>query len=179
MAQRITVSLIYPISVLSVQHDGPTAIRYPRGTGMGVNLSDTLEKIPIGRGELLHEGDDILLLPVGNRVYPAIEALDGLKKVGIHAAVINPRFIKPLDEDLICTWAKKTSRIITIEDNCRQSGFGSAILELLSRKGIYGIKSCLLGHPDSFIEHGPQSVLLKNNNLDTTAIIKAAIKLMK
>lgn len=163
----------------AVQHDGPSAIRYPRGSGPGTELSDSLDKIPIGKGELLQEGDDILLLPIGNRVYPTLAALKGLEKVGIKAAVINPRFIKPLDEDLICTWAAKTTRIITIEDNCRQGGFGSAVLELFSRHGLYGIKSCLLGHPDSFIEHGPQNVLLKNNNLDTTAIIKAAIKLMK
>ena len=162
----------------AVQHDGPSAIRYPRGSGPGVELSETLEKIPLGQGELLREGDDIVLLPIGNRVYPTLEAIEGLEKVGIHAAVINPRFIKPLDEELICTWAAKTSRIITIEDNCKQGGFGSAVLELLSRKGLHGVKSCLLGHQDTFIEHGPQNVLLKNNNLDTTAIIKAAIKLM-
>ena len=163
----------------AVQHNGPSAVRYPRGSGPGVELSDTFEEIPLGQAELLREGDDILLLPIGNRVYPTLEAIEGLEKVGIQAAVINPRFIKPLDENLICSWAAKTSRVITIEDNCKQGGFGSAVLELLSRQGLHGVKSCLLGHQDTFIEHGPQNVLLKNNNLDTTAIIKAAIKLMK
>jgi 1-deoxy-D-xylulose-5-phosphate synthase len=163
----------------AVQHNGPTAIRYPRGIGPGAELSANLEKIEIGKGELLRSGDDILLLPVGNRVYQALEAAEGLEKIGIHAAVINPRFIKPLDEELICGLAQKTTRILTIEDNCRQAGFGSAILELLSKRKIYNIRSCSLGHPDLFVEHGPQDVLLKNNNLDAPAIIRAAIKLMK
>jgi 1-deoxy-D-xylulose-5-phosphate synthase len=163
----------------AVQHDGPTAVRYPRGSGPGVELTEVLEKLEIGKGELLHEGEDILLLPVGNRVYPALQAVEGLEKVGIHAAVINPRFIKPLDEELICAWAIKTKKVLTIEDNCRQGGFGSSVLEMFSRKGLYDIATCSLAHPDLFIEHGPQDLLLKNNHLDTTAIIRAAIKLMK
>jgi 1-deoxy-D-xylulose-5-phosphate synthase len=163
----------------AIQHNGPTAIRYPRGSGPGAKLSENLEKLEIGKGELLHEGNDILILPVGNRVYPALEALPGLKKVGINAAVINPRFLKPLDADLICSWAEKTKRVLTVEDNCRQGGFGSSILELFSRRRLRNIATCTLGHPDMFIEHGPQNILLKNNNLDTTAIIRAAIKLLK
>ncbi len=87
----------------AVLHKGPAAIRYPRGQGEGVELSDKLSEIPIGKGELLREGNDILLLPVGNRVYPALEAAMGLEKVGIDAAVINPRFVKPLDSDLSST----------------------------------------------------------------------------
>ena len=163
----------------AIQHNGPTAIRYPRGSGPGAKLSENLEKLEIGKGELLHEGNDILILPVGNRVYPALEALPGLKKVGINAAVINPRFLKPLDADLICSWAEKTKRVLTVEDNCRQGGFGSSILELFSNRRLRNIATCSLGHPDMFIEHGPQNILLKNNNLDTTAIIRAAIKLLK
>ncbi len=163
----------------SVQHNGPTAIRYPRGSGIGKDLKETYKTLSIGKGELLRSGEDILLLPIGNRVYPALEAAEGLEKVGIQAAVINPRFIKPLDEKLICEWAAKTLRVLTIEDNCRLGGFGSAVLELLSRKKLYNVNTCNLGHPDLFIEHGPQDILLKNNNLDTPAIIRAAIKLMK
>jgi len=163
----------------AVQHNGPTAIRYPRGAGPGTDLSSNLTAIPIGQGELLREGSDLLLLPIGSRVYPALEAAERLVKVGIQAAVINPRFIKPLDEELICHWAGKTGKVITIEDNSRQGGFGSAVLELLSRHGLFSVKSCSLAHPDLFIEHGPQEVLLKNNNIDIPAIIRAAIKLMK
>ncbi len=154
------------------------AIRYPRGSGYGVPLGKTLKKLAIGRGELLLEGEDVLLLPTGNRVYPALEAAEGLKKVGISAAVINPRFIKPMDTNLIYHWGEKCGRVITIEDNVRQGGFGSSVLELFSRQKLYGVKTCTLGHPDTFVEQGPQSTLLKNSHLDTPAIIRAAMKLM-
>ncbi len=157
---------------------GPAAVRYPRGPGEKVALAATLKKLEIGRGELLVAGDDILLLPVGNRVYPALRAAEGLEKVGIKAAVINPRFIKPLDADLICHWAERTGRVITIEDNVRQGGFGSSILELFCRRRLSAVRTSLLAHPDEFVEHGPQHVLWKNSHLDSPSIISAAIKLM-
>jgi 1-deoxy-D-xylulose-5-phosphate synthase len=157
---------------------GPAAVRYPRGPGEKVALAATLKKLEIGRGELLLTGNDILLLPVGNRVYPALRAAEGLEKVGISAAVINPRFIKPLDADLICHWAERTGRVITIEDNVRQGGFGSSILELFCSRRLSAVRTSLLAHPDEFVEHGPQHVLWKNSHLDSPSIISAAIKLM-
>ena len=157
---------------------GPAAVRYPRGPGEKVALAATLKKLEIGRGELLLAGDDILLLPVGNRVYPALRAAEGLGKVGISAAVINPRFIKPLDAELICHWAERTGRVITIEDNVRQGGFGSSILELFCSRRLTAVRTNLLAHPDEFVEHGPQHVLWKNSHLDSPSIISAAIKLM-
>lgn len=162
----------------SIQHKGPTAIRYPRGAGLDVQLAETLEQIEIGKGELLRDGDDVLLLPVGNRVAAAIEAAEDLGKEGVSAAVINPRFIKPLDEDLIIEWAKHTSRIVTIEDNARQGGFGSAVLELLSSHSLFDIQTSLLGYPDTFIEHGPQKTLWHNNALDIRSIVQNAIDLV-
>ena len=162
----------------AIHHNGPAAVRYPRGSGCGVALANQFKKLTIGRGELMLEGEDVLLLPIGNRVYPALEAAGGLKKVGISAAVINPRFIKPLDVELICSWARKCGRVVTIEDNARQGGFGSAILELFSRQKQDGLKTCTLGHPDSFIEQGPQRTLWKNSHIDPPSIIRAAIKLM-
>ncbi len=134
----------------------PTAVRYPRGAGEDVALDQDLLQLEIGRGELLREGTDILLLPIGNRVYPAMRAAEGLEKLGIDAAVINPRFIKPLDKELICEWAGKTGRIVTIEDNAEHGGFGSLVLELLSEQKLFSVKTQLLGHPDNFIEHAPQ-----------------------
>ena len=162
----------------AIHHDGPVAVRYPRGSGYGVPLTDHPRQLVIGRGELILEGEDILLLPIGNRVYPALEAAEELKKSGINAAVINPRFIKPLDADLICSWAEKCGRIITIEDNVRQGGFGSAVLELFSQRGQYGLKTSILGHPDTFIEHGPQKTLWQNSEIDSPSIIHAAVKMM-
>ncbi len=162
----------------SVYHNGPSTVRYPRGSGNAVPLSKTLRKIPIGKGEVLCEGEDILLLPIGNRISAALEAAEGLKKVGIHATVINPRFLKPLDGDLICSWAKRTGKVVTIEDSARQGGFGSAVLELFSQTGLSSVKTCMLGYPDNFVEHAPQKTLWKNNHIDSTAIIRSAIKLL-
>ena len=162
----------------AVSHNGPTAVRYPRGKGYGVPFAENLRLLEIGKGELLREGEDVLLLPVGNRVCPALDAADELEKEGIAAAVINPRFIKPLDAELICRWAERTGKVVTVEDNSRQGGFGSSILELFSRRGFYGINTCMLGHPDHFLEHGPQRTLWKNSHIDTPSIVRAARKLM-
>jgi len=164
----------------SIEYNGPTAVRYPRGAGEDrpMEESDELQLLPIGKGELLVEGDDILLLPVGNRVYPALEAAGELKAIGINASVINPRFIKPLDDDLIEKWASHTGKMITIEDNSKMGGFGSSVLELLSSRGVYHVQTLLLGYPDNFIEHGPQKTLWKDNLIDTAAIVKSAKKLL-
>lgn len=162
----------------AVYHDGPCAIRYPRGNGHDVTFIKELHRLEIGKGELVREGEDLLLLPIGNRVYAALQAAEELDKLGISAAVINPRFIKPLDKELITHWAACTKNVITIEDNSRSCGFGSAVLELLSQSGIYSVKTTLLGHPDNFVEHGPQKTLWKNSLIDTPAIIQAAIKMV-
>jgi 1-deoxy-D-xylulose-5-phosphate synthase len=156
---------------------GPTAIRYPRGAGLGVELEQDLRKIPFGKGELLREGEDMLLLPVGNRVYPALEAAAGLEKMGISAAVINPRFIKPLDGDLIADWAGRTGKLITVEDNVRAGGFGSAVLEMLQRRGLTGVRVKSLGLPDRFLEHGSQQQLWHLARIDAAAISAAAMEL--
>jgi 1-deoxy-D-xylulose-5-phosphate synthase len=162
----------------AIQHDGPTAVRYPRGAGEGVELSDNLSEIPIGKGELLREGKDILLLPIGNRVYPALEAAKGLEKVGIDAAVINPRFIKPLDNELIIEWAEKTGRVVTVEDNARMGGFGSAVLELLASSNHSHIKVTTLGYGDKYMEHATQEILWRKGKIDVPAIINAAMEMM-
>jgi 1-deoxy-D-xylulose-5-phosphate synthase len=163
----------------AIYYPGPAAVRYPRGAGQGVVLSPDLQKLPIGKGEVLREGRDVLLLPVGNRVYPALEAAQGLEKVGIEATVINPRFIKPLDKELITAWALKTGRLLTIEENVRKGGFGSAVLELLVQSGISGsIQIQFLGLPDRFIEHGDQETLRQKVKIDPPAIIAAVMEMM-
>ena len=161
----------------AIYYPGPAAVRYPRANGQGVQLSSTLTKLPFAKGELLLEGKDVLLLPVGHRVYPALDAAKGLNKVGISAAVINPRFINPLDEDLITEWAGKTGRVITVEDNVSKGGFGGAVLELLARKGLSNIEVKILGLPDRFMEHGTQDILRHKGKIDTPAIINAAMQL--
>jgi len=162
----------------AIQYNGPAALRYPRGAGEGVELSENLCEIPIGKGELLRQGKDILLLPIGNRVYPALEAARGLEKVGIDAAVINPRFIKPLDNELISEWAEKTGRVVTVEDNARMGGFGSAVLELLAGSSLSHIKVTTLGYGDRYLEHGTQEILWRKGKIDVPAITNAAMELM-
>ncbi|MFA7383534.1 MAG: 1-deoxy-D-xylulose-5-phosphate synthase [Desulfurivibrionaceae bacterium] len=161
----------------AILHPGPAAVRYPRGNGEGVPLDEVLQRLPLGTGELLQEGKDILLLPIGNRVTAALEAATGLKKLGIEAAVINPRFIKPLDEELICEWAKRTGKVITIEDNVKKGGFGSAVLELFAKKNLWGVQTKILGLPDKFMEHGTQAQLRHKGNIDVPAIIVEVLAL--
>lgn len=157
---------------------GPSAVRYCRGNGEGVPLHSELTKIPYGKGELLREGSDVLLLPIGNRVYPALAAAEGLEKLGISAAVINPRFVTPIDGDLICHWAQATGKVITIEDNVKKGGFGSAVLELFARRNHHNIRTTLLGYSDKFVEHAPQETLWHLGKINTPAIINAALEMI-
>lgn len=160
----------------ALTHNGPTAIRYPRGSGENVAVDGPIEILPVGEAELLREGDDLLLLPIGNRVYPALAAAKTLATQGVEAAVLNPRFIKPLDEELLCKWAAKTGKVLTIEDNSAASGFGGAILEMFSRRRL-NIHTAVLGHPDVFIEHGPQKTLWEMSGIDENGIVMAALEL--
>jgi 1-deoxy-D-xylulose-5-phosphate synthase len=158
----------------AIRHNGPCALRYPRGAGVGVELGETFSDLAIGKGELLRKGSDIVLLPVGNRVHPALAAASQLAEAGIDAAVINPRFIKPLDHELICDMAASTGRVMTIEDNAAHGGFGAAVLELLSQSGLSHIHTRILGHPDNFIEQGPQATLWSLSGIDQEGIVGAA-----
>ncbi|MEW6500522.1 MAG: 1-deoxy-D-xylulose-5-phosphate synthase [Thermodesulfobacteriota bacterium] len=161
----------------AIHTPAPVAIRYPRGAGRGVATNEPLSRLEIGKGEVLRQGKDLLLLPVGNRVYPALEAADGLAKLGIEATVLNPRFIRPIDKELICGWAEKTGKVITVEDNARHGGFGSAVLELLARHGI-DARVRLLGLPDRFMEHGSQEELRHQGRIDPPAIVSTALALL-
>jgi 1-deoxy-D-xylulose-5-phosphate synthase len=163
----------------ALNHDGPIAFRYPRGTAAGVPLDDKIRLLPIGKGKVLEEGEDILILPIGRPVGDALEARKILLKQGISATVVNCRFVKPLDVDLICALSEKIPRIITVEDNVRQGGFGSAVLETLSENAITGIQVERIGIADVFVEHGPQKVLRSEYGIDVPDIVKAARRLMK
>lgn len=163
----------------ALAHSGPAAVRYPRGTGVGVPLDVDPGIIPEGTGEVLREGDDVLLLAVGPLVYAALEAAGRLERDGIRAAVINARFIKPLDADLILEWAEKTGKVVTIEENVLQGGFGSAILELFQESSFFPEKMVRLGLPDGFVQHGGQSLLRRLYSLDADGVETAVRELMK
>jgi 1-deoxy-D-xylulose-5-phosphate synthase len=162
----------------ALHHNGPCAIRYPRGSGEGVPIDAELRLLPVGQGELLRKGSDILIIPLGNRVYAAMQAADGLAKLGVEAAVINPRFIKPLDSELINTWAERCGRVLTVEDHAKKGGFGSAVAQMLHERHLT-LPVRILGYGDQFVEQGTQPLLWKDAGLDAAGIIKAALELMQ
>ena len=162
----------------ALSHHGPVVLRYPRGNGEGVALEPDFRRLEIGRGTVLREGTDVLLLPIGNRVGPALAAAARLEVQGIDAAVINPRFLKPLDSDLIADWAARTGRVVTVEDNCVQGGFGSAVLEALNERGLH-LPVRRLGYEDRFIEHGPQAVLWRAAGIDADGIVHSVLDLLR
>jgi 1-deoxy-D-xylulose-5-phosphate synthase len=164
--------------VTAVNHDGPIAFRYPRGTATGVALEETIRPLPFGKGKILENGKDVLILAIGRPVCDALEASATLKGQGISATVVNCRFVKPLDVELICSLAKKMPRVITVEENVRHGGFGSAVLEALNDRGLDGIRVERIGVEDTFVEHGPQQLLRSLYGIDAPAIVKAAGRLM-
>jgi 1-deoxy-D-xylulose-5-phosphate synthase len=158
----------------ALEYNGPAALRYPRGAAAGVPMDSEIRLMEIGRGKLLREGGDLAILAIGNRVWPAVEAAKELEKEGVRAAVINCRFVKPLDKELILETAQQSNRLITVEENVLQGGFGSAVLELLAEEGLTGIRVVRLGIGDHFIEHASQEIQRSICSIDTSAIVKAA-----
>jgi 1-deoxy-D-xylulose-5-phosphate synthase len=159
------------------EHNGPIAYRYPRGCGLGVPIESTIKQLLIGKGEILTEGSDVLILAIGITVYSALDAAKELSDHDISATVVNSRFVKPLDSELVLSLAQKIPNIVTVEDNMLQGGFGSAILECLNNAHLTGTRTIRLGLPDKFIEHGPQNVLRTKYGIDSVAIVNAARKL--
>ena len=156
---------------------GPIALRYPRGTGIGTKLASEPMPLPIGKAEICREGDDLLIVALGNRVYPALEAAQTLSETGVETTVVNARFIKPLDTTLIADLAKQIGKIITVEDGVLMGGFGSAILETLAAESVTDVRVTSLGVPDRFVEHGDVNTLYDRYGYDTEAIIRAGIAL--
>ncbi|MDY0301360.1 MAG: 1-deoxy-D-xylulose-5-phosphate synthase [Trichlorobacter sp.] len=154
----------------AVNHDGPVALRYPRGSGYGVPLEQDLRCLPIGKAELLRSGTDCLVLAVGSMVIPAMEAAELLAGQGINLTVVNVRFVKPLDEKLILELCKNHKKVVTAEENALQGGFGSAVLELLADNNLYDHVVLRLGYPDDYIEQGEQHELRARCGLDSDGI---------
>jgi 1-deoxy-D-xylulose-5-phosphate synthase len=163
----------------AVDHPGPIALRYPRGRGVGVGFTATLHKIPVGKAEVLREGEDLLILALGASVYPSLEAAHELAELGFSATVVNARFVKPLDESLILSLAARHGRILTVEENMLAGGFGSAVLELLADRGLTGVAVKRLGIADVFMEHGAPAILREKYGLDAAGILKGALSLLE
>ena len=162
----------------AIAHSGPVAMRYPRGAGWGVNIDSDWPLLPIGKAEILKHGNDVLILAIGRTVGEALLAQEILLKEGISATIVNARFVKPMDIDMICSLAQKTPHIVTVEENVLQGGFGSAVLECLSDNAITGYRLTRLGIPDTFVEHGPQSLLRSKYGIDAQAIAQASRQLL-
>lgn len=155
----------------AIDHNGPVALRYPRGNGYGVPLEQELKALPIGRAEVVREGADGAVFAIGTMVMPALEAADVLAREGIELTVVNARFVKPLDNELIVSMAQHFGRLVTVEENALQGGFGTAVLELLEEQGISGVPVHRLGYPDEYIIQGEQHELRALHGLDRDGIV--------
>jgi len=162
----------------AVEHDGPIALRYPRGNGEGVALEPGFKKLEIGKGQLLEEGKDYALLAVGRMVGVAKSVRSQLKKEGLEGAVANLRFVKPLDEQLILSIAAKTKVLVTMEENVKAGGFGSAVMECLQRNGLSDCVVKQVGIPDEFIEHGKPQQQREHCGLEAHQVAAEVKKLL-
>ena len=158
--------------VTALALDGPSAVRYPRGSGLGVPMDQLLAPLAAGKGELLREGKDGAIVAVGTMVQPALQAAAALALEGIELSVMNARFVKPLDRELILALAG-TKFLVTLEENVLQGGFGTAVLELLEESEVTGVQVLRLGFPDSFIEQGEQAELKAAYGLDPAGIARS------
>lgn len=166
--------------VTALNHPGPAAIRYPRGVGVGTPFQNDPSPVPLARGETLRTGDDAVVVALGTRVHPAMEAAEELAaETGRNVAVFNARFIKPLPQAQLLELARAHSRMLIVEENVVAGGFGSAVLELFAAHDLPGGRRIrLLGIPDVFVEHGPQRMLRRQLGLDKDGIKDALGELL-
>ena len=162
----------------AVETPHPVAVRYPRAKGYGVKLDRTLKTLPIGKGEVLMEGKEVAILAIGRMVYPSLRAAERLSEDGMQATVVNARFVKPLDEELIIGLASKIPLLVTVEENSLKGGFGSAVLELLEERGVNRVAVHRIGIPDEIIPHGNTTLLLSKYGLDEKGIYQQIKKIL-
>ncbi|HTH51392.1 MAG TPA: transketolase C-terminal domain-containing protein, partial [Pyrinomonadaceae bacterium] len=164
----------------AIEHNGPAALRYPRGNGFGVDISREPQLLEIGKAEVLRDGRDVAILAYGDMVYPAVDAGELLAKDGINATVVNARFVKPLDEKLITEIANSHRLIVTAEDAYLAGGFGSAVLELLEEKGLADkVRVIRLGVADEIVTHGDPKLLLAHYGLSPDGIAAKVVETLR
>jgi 1-deoxy-D-xylulose-5-phosphate synthase len=163
----------------AVEHPGPISLRYPRGEGWGIPMDAQMRALEIGKAELLRDGRDVVIAAIGQTVVPALRAAQDLAPLGIDAAVVNARFVKPLDRELLRQLVTRIPNLITVEDHAVAGGFGSALLEFLADEGISDIRVKRLGVPDRFIPHGTQEELRKVCGFDKDAITQATLQMVR
>ena len=157
-------------TALNAQH--PMAIRYPRGRGTDLPLATGLHQLPIGKAEIIRQGEDIVIIGIGSTVMPSLEAAEHLALEGIDAMVINARFAKPLDTEIILDVANHNKKMVIVEENVLSGGFGTAVLELLEKAEASDVKVKRLGIPDEFVTHGKQDFLRSLYHLDAQGIAR-------
>ena len=160
----------------ALNHNGPVALRYPRGSGTGVELDKKYELLEWGKGKLLREGGDVLIIAAGNTLGFAQKAAEELADLGIQATVINPRFLKPLNEELICYWAQACGRVITTEENVAAGGFGASVLQALNARGILAPLE-IIAINNVFVEHGAPQQLRDLHGLNAATVVARAKQL--
>ena len=139
--------------ITSINHKGPTALRIPRGSGLGVAVMDEgWEALEIGKGEILQEGDDVLIIAYGSMVSSAKETANLLKSKGLSVCIVNARFVRPLDQDLLIPLVRKIKKVVTMEEGTLIGGFGSAIIEMLNDNEI-NVPVHRIGIPDVLVDH--------------------------
>jgi 1-deoxy-D-xylulose-5-phosphate synthase len=163
----------------AIDHTGPAAIRYPRGKATGAVEEKADEPIALGRGKVLCTGDDVLIVAIGHSVLEALEAASILKEKNIAATIVNARFVKPLDTELIASLIRKIPRVVTAEENVLMGGFGSAVLEAMADEKITGFQMTRIGIKDTYVTHGSKEILRKNYGVDAQAIANAAENLCR
>ena len=156
----------------------PTSLRYPRGSGFGVAMDEKIESLPVGKGEVLREGDAGAIFAIGAEVWPAFEAAEMLAKEGIQMAVINARFIKPLDDELILRFCKPGAKILTVEEGSLAGGFGAAVMERAQQLGLQDVLYHRIGIPDEYVHHGAQEILRAQYDLHPEGIAARARKFL-
>lgn len=156
----------------------PMAVRYPRSASLGVTMDKTFREVPVGQAELRRDGSDVMILAIGNRVAPSLEAAAALEKEGISAAVVNARYVKPLDSAMISSLAQRIGYVVTVEENVLRGGFGSQVASLLQYHGLTEVNLRSLGIADEFVEAGPQDVLRAKYGLDAAGIAGAVREIL-
>jgi 1-deoxy-D-xylulose-5-phosphate synthase len=159
-------------------HEGPSAVRYPRGTGPGVAVKARPVALPIGKAQVVREGDEIAIWGLGALLPMAMELADRLEELGYSAAVINPRFVKPLDREMLAEYAEKVTAMVTFEDAVAMGGFGSAVLEALNEMRL-DVPVVRIGWPDHFVEHGKVDQLRAANGVSVEAALEKLAPYLK
>jgi 1-deoxy-D-xylulose-5-phosphate synthase len=154
-----------------VEHVGPAAMRYPRGSGVGVPINREPRILEIGKGEILRDGGEVAIVAYGSMVHPSLQAAEHLAKDRIETTVVNARFAKPLDAQLLLALALTKRLILTIEEAYLAAGFGAAVMELLEENGLQDkVRVVRMGIPDRLITHGDPKLLLAKYGLDADGI---------